>query len=197
MSAVETIAFEEWRSIPGFADYEVSSHGGVRSIDRFHFRIHWKTGKPVKIRMRGKTIKPSTYLNKGSPVCLAVHLRANGQTHSKRVHRLVLMAFVGPPPVGTEGCHNDGNCKNNKVANLRWDTHTANLADAKAHGTLIGRPHVRGVGSPRAKFTEQDVLAIRAVPKYLGISRDLADAYNVTPSAIKCIRSGANWKHLL
>mgnify|MGYP007071567219 CR=1 FL=1 len=50
------------------------------------------------------------------------------------VHALVLTAFVGPCPDGMEGCHGDGNPKNNAVGNLRWDTPVGNWSDRKRHG---------------------------------------------------------------
>lgn len=33
------------------------------------------------------------------------------------------------------GCHGDGNKRNNQLWNLRWDTHQANMDDAKKHRT--------------------------------------------------------------
>src|SRR5690606_27256834 len=53
------------------------------------------------------------------------------------VHRLVLIAFVGAPPAGFEGCHNDGDRLNNSLENLRWDTHSANMQDTVTHGTHL------------------------------------------------------------
>ena len=51
------------------------------------------------------------------------------------VHVLVLKAFIGPCPDGTECCHNDGNPANNAISNLRWDTRSGNIFDAVRHGT--------------------------------------------------------------
>ena len=53
----------------------------------------------------------------------------NRKRVSRYVHRLVLLAFVGPCPEGKEACHNDGNQRNNRLDNLRWDTPKANAAD--------------------------------------------------------------------
>ncbi len=52
------------------------------------------------------------------------------------VHVLVLTAFRGHCPAGMEGCHNDGDPKNNRLSNLRWDTHSANQKDGFRHGTM-------------------------------------------------------------
>lgn len=43
------------------------------------------------------------------------------------VHRLVLMAFVGPPPAGYVCDHKDGSPSNNRLDNLEWVTHKENL----------------------------------------------------------------------
>lgn len=53
---------------------------------------------------------------------------------SRRVHLLVLEAFVGPCPPGLEGCHTNGDGLDNKLTNLRWDTHAANMQDRLRHG---------------------------------------------------------------
>jgi hypothetical protein len=51
----------------------------------------------------------------------------------RQVHRLVLEAFVGPCPDGMECCHEDGDSTNNRVDNLRWDTHEANVRERLEH----------------------------------------------------------------
>lgn len=114
---------EEWRPVAGYeGSYEVSDHGNVRSIDRM---IINKIG--YKQRYRGKLLAPRAtaegYLRVGLPHA------------DKRIHRLVLEAFVGPCPEGMEACHNDGNPANNHLGNLRWDTPSANNYDQVRHGT--------------------------------------------------------------
>ena len=51
------------------------------------------------------------------------------------VHRLVLEAFVGTCPDLHEGCHRDGDPRNNTVVNLYWGTRSANNYDKVRHGT--------------------------------------------------------------
>jgi len=53
-----------------------------------------------------------------------------------KVHRLVLLAFVGAPPKGMEACHYDGDPQNNNLSNLRWDTAKENWVDRKRHGRI-------------------------------------------------------------
>lgn len=54
---------------------------------------------------------------------------------TRKIHHLVLEAFVGPRPDGLETCHNDGVPANNWLTNLRWDTKPNNAKDRRVHGT--------------------------------------------------------------
>jgi hypothetical protein len=65
---------------------------------------------------------------------VSVHLGVDRKRISVSAHRLVLLAFVGPPPDGTEACHNNGIADDNRPENLRWDSHYANNQDRKRHG---------------------------------------------------------------
>lgn len=62
-----------------------------------------------------------------------------------RVHTLVLEAFISSRPLGMDGCHWDGNSRNNRLDNLRWDTKAANGADRRRHGweSRINEPAYR------------------------------------------------------
>lgn len=113
---------ERWKDVVGFeAAYEVSEHGAVRSKTRV-----LNDGR----QWRGRWLK--TRAQKGG--YLGVTLSLDGTTRSALVHRLVLEAFVGPCPPGMEGCHKDDRPENNHLANLRWDTRSANAADQIANG---------------------------------------------------------------
>lgn len=59
----------------------------------------------------------------------------DSKTVLKRVHRLVLEAFVGPCPPGQEGCHENGDSGDNHRENLRWGTKPENARDQVRHGT--------------------------------------------------------------
>lgn len=103
------------------------------------------------------------------------------------VHRLVLLAFVGPCPDGMEGCHDDNDPRNNCVSNLRWDTMERNQQDRVKHGT-----HNRGSNSTRAKLNEAAVRRIRQgsvgiVISQRDYSRRCAHKYGVTPESIRSI----------
>ena len=119
----------EWRPVVGWEGrYEVSDVGQVRSVARV-----------VTVAATGRSwLQPSRVLlpyrtsSVGYPT---LRLKAEGRKSSKRVHVMVLEAFVGPRPKGMVGCHVDGDPDNNTPSNLRWDTQSANQLHSIAHGT--------------------------------------------------------------
>ena len=120
---------EQWRPVVGYEGlYEVSDHGRVRSLDR---DIEDSRGATRRIRGRMMTPTPPTPPDN----YLSVMFSRGGKQKRVRVHVVVLEAFVGPRPVGMEGCHNNGDAFNNHVENLRWDTKVANAQDSLAAGT--------------------------------------------------------------
>ena len=108
---------EEWRPVPGHHGYFASDQGRIRS--------QLRDGKPPRI-LRPRLVGPAG--KQYHAVCLAGGAQ-------RRVHRLVLAAFVGLCPPGHEGCHNNGDKLDNRLGNLRWDTPGANARDKVTHGT--------------------------------------------------------------
>ena len=101
--------------------YEVSSMGRVRSLPRTD-----RKGRRVRGRLLSISTHPSGHQQ--------VKLSRDGRYLQAQLHRVVLIAFIGPPPPGCEVLHGDGNPANNNVANLRWGTRSENLLDRVRHG---------------------------------------------------------------
>lgn len=141
---------ERWLLVDGFEGlYEVSDAGRVRSLDRM---VASKNGSQKL--SRGRVLKGRARENGGY---VEVILRALPRPPVYAlVHRLVLIAFVGPAPAGTEGRHDDGHRANNAVGNLLWSTHAENMQDQFKHGTK-GASHWH----PRAVLNEAEVSRIR------------------------------------
>src|SRR5690242_12065184 len=112
----------EWRMVPGFPGYEVSSMGDLRSRCDKH---------------GGLRDEPVAILPWNSKRYVNASLYQKGKRKSRLLHRVVLESFVGPCPVGMEACHNNGNSKDNRLDNLRWDSKKNNALDKRSHGTLF------------------------------------------------------------
>ncbi len=120
-------------------------------------------------------------------------LSTKGSQSRRYVHRLVLLAFVGDPPPGTEACHNDGNRDNNSRANLRWDTRKANVADAARHGQRHN-PVLPGERNGRAKLTQGRVNEIRRLLAAGSSRRSLCEKFDISISQMSNIARGVQWK---
>ena len=102
-----------------------------------------------------------------------------------QVGRLVLMAFVGMPKDGEECCHNNGIAHDNRLENLRWDTHLENNRDRLRHGTYgLGEDH------HAAKLTSDKVLEI--YHSNLPV-RVISQKLKVSENAVSRIRNGKAW----
>jgi hypothetical protein len=155
---------EQWAAIPGFEGlYEVSTFGRVRR------------SSPCRMAPAGHLLKPRRTWDGYVKYALCKRRRYR---HVK-AHRLVALAFLGPPPfAGAHVAHHDGNKTNNRLPNLRWATPAENEADKVRHGTKRGaRP---GELHHLAKLTAAKVAAMRhsaaagesiaAIARRLGVS---------------------------
>ena len=98
---------EQYKTITGFENYEVSNLGNVRII---------KTNKILK----------GSY-NKGYH---SVRLSMLGKVSTKLVHRLVACTFLDNPDNKKCVDHIDNNKSNNNITNLRFATHSENNQNA-------------------------------------------------------------------
>ena len=107
------------------------------------------------------------------------------------VHKLVLLAFVGPCPKGMECCHYDGDVRNNRLNNIRWDTHLSNEEDKRRHGT--GNV---GEKNHSAKLTVEKVREIRSLymTGQYNYAR-LTKMYGITVGTLSPIISGRTWNY--
>lgn len=166
---------------PGFHYYAVGDDGSVWcSLSR--------NGKG-RNGLKWRRLKPRA-LEHGH---LSVGLRRAGECVRWLVHRLVLTAFVGPCPEGMEACHfPDRNPSNNRLGNLRWDTHSGNMADTIVHGTSN-----RGEKHPLARLTESQVHEIRLAHAAGNISQGkLGAQYGVDRETIGCVVRRESWRHV-
>jgi hypothetical protein len=121
------MAKHRWRPVAGYeGHYEVSNLGEVRSLERKVISHDDGRIRTFKARI----LRPE--LRHGYHV---VNLSKDGDRAKFYVHRLVLLAFRGEPEPGAECCHCNGIRDDNRLQNLRWDTHLSNVQDAITSGT--------------------------------------------------------------
>lgn len=149
----------EYRDIPGFPGYRVGSDGSVWTQ-----RVKGQKASVGAWRQMNLSLD-----RKKGYYC--VRLSPPGRRGVYRVHTLILLAFVGVPPTGCEGCHNDGDPTNNTPGNLRWDTRASNQADRIRHGRY---------GKIRNRLTKEQVTSIRSEFSAGATRSSLADRHGVS-----------------
>lgn len=166
----------EWRTIPGFSNYSVSDDGRIRR----HVALPNHPPKMLmQCRARGGYLKVTLRNDAGQPKTI-------------QVHRVIALAFLGEPPSGHEVCHNDGNRKNNRADNLRYDTPENNAADKKKHGT-----HLWGEKINKAKLTQEQVQEIRKLLAEGNLTqKQIGKMYGVHQTTVGYINTGKNWANL-
>jgi len=143
---------ERWAVIDIAPRYDVSSHGLVRS----------------RVGAQTRTLRPA---RGGKGRYLQVTLCVGADTHCRRIHRLMLTAFVGPCPPGRQAAHLNGDKYDNRIDNLAWVTPGENNNQRIGHGTM-----------PR-KFSPGQIRSIRATARNVGF-RETARRYSVSHSTI-------------
>lgn len=167
---MEDMAVEEWRTIPGFENYSVSNMGRVRRD---------VGGKGARA---GTLLRPARD-NMGR---LSVALSCNGIACTKRVHRLVMLAFRGECPIGNQVAHNNGDPSDNRIQNLRYTTQQDNNLDIHRHGRRFGRQLLE-----MAQAVEI-MCRLDAGETVRGLARE----YGVSKMVIGHIKHGRAWAHL-
>lgn len=171
---------ENWKPVVGFETlFEVSDMGRVRSLPSLDSIGRVKHGKVMtNARVSGRYVR--------------IRFRHLGVFNERCVHHLVLEAFVGPrPSPEIHGCHNDGDCLNNVLTNLRWDTASANQLDKIRHGTMA-----RGERNGWASLTdEQAAAAKRLLLDGVGPT-EVAKRFGISRKHAQRIKSGEAWAWL-
>jgi hypothetical protein len=170
-----TLGGEPCRPIPGYPDYAVSASGKVWSMKR-----------------RGWREKKSHADRAGYMFC---QMQVPGGRKGMSVHRMVMLAWVGPLPDGHEVNHLNRDRGDNRLENLAYVNHAENQAYSKELGAWDAMP--RGKDHHAAKLTEQDVTDIRLMYHKGGYShQELADIFCISRINVYYIIMRRSWKHL-
>jgi hypothetical protein len=179
---VSNSAAVAYRPIDGFPGYRVGDDGSVWSQ-------RYRNGQ-VSGEVAWRRLNP-TPIGRAGHKQLKVSLRREGRTSQHYVHRLVLLAFVGPCPPGFDCCHFDGNPFNNHLANLRWDTRKANCADTIRHGRTP-----RGERNGMSKLTAHIVRLVRAEVGGGKSQSEVATIHGLSLGTVNDLVNRRSWKHI-
>lgn len=177
-------AFVWYKGVPDFPGYCAGSNGTVWSClvlvrlgrNRGNLTVLGEAWKPLK-----HAVKRRKYL--------AVSLRRDKKAYPFWIHRIIMETFIGPRHPGQECCHWDDDGTNNRLSNLRWDTHLSNKADSARNNTILW-----GAANHRAKLSEDQVRAIREIYRSGRASQNqLARQFGVRQSAISSIVLLKSW----
>lgn len=170
---------EIWKDILDYEGlYQVSNLGRVKSLGR----IVPRAGRLGAYRVRERILAAGPNSD-GYPM---VQLSKLGSVRPAKVHILVMRAFEGPCPEGHEVLHRDGDRSNPAFVNLRYGTRKENMADAVAHGTVVGP------NNGNAKLSLDQVREIRAA--FNGMTEEFAKRFGVTAFTIRNVRAGRTYK---
>lgn len=160
-------AQEQWRPVPGYERYEVSDLG--------------------RLRRSGALVDP--YVSRRGYLKISVYGPQGALDTS--IHRLVLLAFVGPAPAGTEGAHLNGNPSDCRLSNLQWVTHAENMSHKRLHGTeLLGERNVR------ASLTASVVMELRRLIHEGMTFAEAARRHDLNERVVWFAVRGWTWSHL-
>lgn len=98
------------------------------------------------------------------------------------VHKLIAQLFLGKRKSGMKIDHKDGNKLNNAATNLEYVSNQENIERARDNGSL-----------KNTKLNQEDVAKIRELADTKSM-KEIADKYDVTPSAISKILNNKRWK---
>jgi hypothetical protein len=162
---------EEWEIIQDLPAFEVSSRGRVRRISD-----GWM---PKLARM------PSGHLS------LEIRTKP-GSRYRHPVHRVMAMAFIGPPPFDGAVCrHLNDIPDDNRLDNLAWGSRRDNSMDAIANGRIK-------LGEDRhlSKLTNETIRQAFAMRRKRMPYTAIGASLGVCEAAVREAIKGRRWKHL-
>jgi hypothetical protein len=162
------------RDIPDWPGYQAGDDGSIWSAWR-----HEQYGRTLTDVWHRLTLT----VNCGY---LVVGLRRGSEKRLRKVHQLVLEAFVGPRPSGQQGCHRNGVATDCRLQNLRWDTPAGNAADTVRRGERNGF----------SLLSEAEVVAAQSAVRDGAVQASIARQFGVSPCTINAIVKGRSWKHV-
>jgi len=144
---------EEWRDIPGFDGYQVSSLGRVRTFKQ--------RGRSGNVRREPIKKKLTVVDNGRGRKYFEVGLSVDGKVYTKHVHVLVALAFIGMPNHDVVVIHDNHNTLDNRLENLHYADRKGRIQEK----TLSAYRH--GGGSRWNQFSQIDQLQRKILQEYI------------------------------
>jgi hypothetical protein len=158
----------------------------IRETEGFPVRVGYEISSLGKLRFNGRIQRGSLSRDGYTRYHISSPDRVSRR---RRAHRMVAIAFIGPPPfTGASARHLDGNVGNNAVTNIAWGTRVENEQDKRRHGRLLSGEKV-----PTAKVTAEMVLAIVGMVSSGMTYRAAGSAVGASPWIVYNIISGRKW----
>lgn len=178
---------EEWRDVTEFPGrYEISSFGNMRS------KSFLKTGKNVNGEFSFYTKPKPIKLFLNPEGYFQVSLMCNAQRYTRKVHRLVALAFLPNPENKPMVNHINSVRSDNRVGNLEWVTDQENVQ----HSYDVGENSNSGELHPRSILTEDIVRRAKSLVSS-GVSiKDTADMLGFKYATIWSAVRGVNWSNV-
>lgn len=171
-------------TIPGFPFYLITTHGRVWSQKR-NSEIHGGFRS-----CGGRWLR--TGVDSRGYLCVRLSQGGGQQAVTRRVHRLMALAFLGAPPKDKPFvAHIDGNPLNCRIENIRWASPQENSDDMVRHGnSLSGERH------PNVKLAVDDVRQIKTMLAQGEAQSSIAARFGVSQGAISAIKQGRCWQNV-
>lgn len=160
---------EQWRVVPGAPDYEVSDQGRVA---RRAGTFRCKDRRPLRPQRNDHGY-------------LQVGLSIDGRMRMRKVHQLVVDAFIRPRRPGEVPNHLNGDKADNRLSNLEITDRAGNTAHAAKSGLIRS-----GSRHWRTKLTDAQVQEIRERFALGEPGQSIADAFGITRSYAYHIKQG-------
>lgn len=175
---------EIWKDIPEFEGrYQASNYGKIKSLEREEERKGPLCGRGSSKIRKVKEIILKTRIVSGKGY-LIVNMGKNGIKYTKKVHRVIISAFIGISDLQVN--HKNGIKTDNNINNLEYVSGSENMLHAYKTGLKI----------PKHKLTEIQVKEIKEklINYKRGMFKDLGKEYNIDRQTIADIYYNKTWK---